>query len=51
MKKRKKGIVLGLVAAFLLLLVFGGVELYRYNTLSYKIGSAPGQTEGSPFLL
>lgn len=38
MKKRKKGIVLGLVAVFLLLLVFGGVELYRYNTLSYYIG-------------
>lgn len=38
MKKRKKEIVLSLITVFLLLLVFGGVELYRYNTLSYYVG-------------
>lgn len=40
MKKRKVLIIVGIVLVCCLILVFGGREIYKYNTMSYRVGIA-----------
>lgn len=40
MKKKKRVIFIVLTAMLLVFMVFGGIELYKYNTLCYRIGIA-----------
>lgn len=40
MKKRKVIIIVSVVLVCCLILVFGGIEIYKYNTLCYRIGIA-----------
>lgn len=40
MKKKKRVFFIVLAAVLLLFMVFGGIELYKYNTLCYRIGIA-----------
>ena len=40
MKNKKRILVISLVAIFVLVAVFGGIEVYKYNTLAYRIGIA-----------
>lgn len=40
MKQRKVQIVVGIVLVCCLILIFGGREIYKYNTMSYRVGIA-----------
>lgn len=40
MKNKKRIIIVSLVIVLLLVAVFGGLEVYKYNTLGYRIGIA-----------
>lgn len=40
MKMKKRVIFVALAAVLLVLMVFGGIEIYKYNTLCYRIGIA-----------
>ncbi len=40
MKKKKRVFFIVLAAVLLLFMVFGGIELYKYNTLCYRVGIA-----------
>ncbi|MBQ9767545.1 MAG: hypothetical protein IJW37_05550 [Lachnospiraceae bacterium] len=40
MKKRKVLIIVGIVLVCCLILVFGEREIYKYNTMSYRVGIA-----------
>ncbi len=40
MKNKKKVIIVGVAIVVCLLLVFGGVEIYKYNTMTYRVGIA-----------
>ena len=40
MKNKKKVIIVGVAVVVCLLLVFGGIEIYKYNTMTYLVGIA-----------
>lgn len=40
MKKKKRVIFVVLAAVLLILMVFGGIEIYKYNTMCYRVGIA-----------
>lgn len=40
MKKKKSIFLVVLAAVLLILMVFGGIEIYKYNTMRYRIGIA-----------
>lgn len=40
MKNKKRLLIIGLAAVLLLLIIFGGIEIYKYNTMVYRIGIA-----------
>jgi len=40
MKNKKKVIIVGVAIVVCLLLVFGGIEIYKYNTMAYRVGIA-----------
>lgn len=40
MKNKKKVIIVGVAIVVCLLLVFGGIEIYKYNTMTYRVGIA-----------
>lgn len=37
MKNKKRILVISLVAIFVLVAVFGGIEVYKYNTMKYRL--------------
>jgi len=37
MKNKKRILVISLVAVFVLVAVFGGIEVYKYNTMKYRL--------------
>lgn len=37
MKNKKRILVISLVAVFVLVAVFGGIEIYKYNTMTYRL--------------
>ena len=40
MKNKKKVIIVGVAIVVCLLLIFGGIEIYKYNTMAYRVGIA-----------
>lgn len=40
MKNKKKVIIVSVAIVVCLLLVFGGIEIYKYNTMAYRVGIA-----------
>lgn len=40
MKNKKKAIIVGVAIVVCLLLVLGGIEIYKYNTMAYRVGIA-----------
>jgi len=40
MKNKKKAIIVGVAIVVCLLLVLGGIEIYKYNTMTYRVGIA-----------
>lgn len=40
MKNKKKVIIVGVAIVVCLLLVFGVIEIYKYNTMAYRVGIA-----------
>ncbi len=40
MKNKKRGIIVGVAVVVCLLLVLGGIEIYKYNTMAYRVGIA-----------
>jgi len=45
MKNKKKVIIVGVAIVVCLLLVFGGIEIYKYNTMAYRV-IVGGTTDG-----
>ncbi len=40
MKNKKKVVIIGIAIVVCLLLVLGGLEIYKYNTMAYRVGIA-----------
>lgn len=45
MKMKKRVIFVALAAVLLVLMVFGGIEIYKYNTLCYRMKKAVKKSE------
>ena len=38
MKNKKRLLIIGSAAVLLILIIFGGIQIYKYNTMIYRIG-------------